>query len=528
MARSRSFSIYLLKPGFDSTNALKDDHPLIGSAYAANLPDNAVLFILNAEPKPPWWRAYFGIRKPLIQALQGALMFIPVGNRRFALTFGHVAHFLKEESYEYDFGLKVTLNSVDPAALKSTDALEPGLGRRQRTQVPIGSDLTLFDFDHDSSILRRLTGKVKPAHADLFKNATGASNLRISTKVPPEQLVDLCRSILTLYESEAYKDTFPDIQNVAPVKDPTIIQQLDTKLVAAVRQGEGAELIVPEMLDFNRTAAYRFSGEGKSEDYEDLFTGSYYDYLDQRDFDRNRLSLTDLKKQSLLIVDENGDPLERHSIYKSLVFDTKLGRSPDVFHLSEGNWYKVENTFIAKLQNELDALYENTDLPDYEHDDEGAYNAAVAESDESRLCLDKTSIAPAGETAVEPCDIYSVENGHAVFDHVKISTLSSKLSHLFNQGVNAVELLIAEKESTDRLKEIIKKGVPAASLKSFLKPIDEGKRKVRFVMITHKEGSKKSNNLPLFSRISLRRSLRALKVMSVVGAFTFVKDASTE
>jgi uncharacterized protein (TIGR04141 family) len=119
-----------------------------------------------------------------------------------------------------------------------------------------------------------------------------------------------------------------------------------------------------------------------------------------------------------------------------------------------------------------------------------------------------------------------VENDHAVFDHVKISTLSSRLSHLFNQGVNAIELLISEEESVDRLKRLIEEIAPAASLEVFIQPIDQKKRKVRFTMITHKDGRNKSNNIPLFSRISLRRSMRALKVMGVIGAFTFVKDTS--
>lgn len=92
------------------------------------------------------------------------MVFLPIKHRCFALSFGHVSHNLKDVSYEYDFGLKVTLNCVDPNELRSTNSLDPSVGRRQRTQLPVGSDLTLFDFDRDTSILRRLTGKVKQAH----------------------------------------------------------------------------------------------------------------------------------------------------------------------------------------------------------------------------------------------------------------------------------------------------------------------------------------------------------------------------
>ena len=180
MSRSRSFSIYLLKIGYDSTNALKDNHTLESTTGASHLPAGASLFVQDTPPREPWWKDYFGVQKPLNQATKGALVFFPAGKRCFALTFGHVYHNLKDESYEYDFGLRVTLNSVIPEKLKSTDTLEPGASRRQRTQIPLESDLTFFDFDRDSKILKSITGKVKDEHKALFLHATGSTNLRIS------------------------------------------------------------------------------------------------------------------------------------------------------------------------------------------------------------------------------------------------------------------------------------------------------------------------------------------------------------
>lgn len=161
MSKSRPFSIYLLKAGFDATNALEDDHELQPAAGATALPDGGTLFILDAERKHPWWRSYFGIQEELWQQFKGAILFLPVGDRCFALTFGHVLHHMKDEAYEYDFGLIVTLNSVDPKELKSADMIEPGPARRRRTQVPVSTELTYLDFDGNSEIIKSLTGKVK-------------------------------------------------------------------------------------------------------------------------------------------------------------------------------------------------------------------------------------------------------------------------------------------------------------------------------------------------------------------------------
>lgn len=263
MSKSRSFSIYLLKNGYDASNALKDDHALDDGGDASELPEGASLFVLDGPPREPWWKSYFGLATPLTQSIKGALAFLPANDRCFALSFGHVFHNLKEESYEYDFGLRVTLNSVDPTKLKSTDILEPAAARRQRTQVPIDSDLTYFDFDRNSAVLKSLTGKVKDEHKELFRHATGASNLHLSTAVAPNGLVPLCEKLLELYASNAYKTTFPDIQNITPIRDPVVIAELNAKLLQALRnKSADLYLTVPDLINYRDNMYAAFSGAG--------------------------------------------------------------------------------------------------------------------------------------------------------------------------------------------------------------------------------------------------------------------------
>jgi uncharacterized protein (TIGR04141 family) len=182
MSKARPFSIYLLKAGYDATNSLKEGHNL-EPAHAVSLPENATLYILDSDPKPPWWKSYFGIQEDLWQQYKGAIVFLPVGNRCFALSFGQVFHHLTDAAYEYDFGLRVTLNSLDPYELKSADMVEPGVARRKRTQVPISTELTYLDFDGNSEIIKSLTGKVKQEYQSLFNNATGSVSLKVSLTV---------------------------------------------------------------------------------------------------------------------------------------------------------------------------------------------------------------------------------------------------------------------------------------------------------------------------------------------------------
>ena len=67
---------------------------------------------------------------------------------------------------------------------------------------------------------------------------------------------------------------------------------------------------------------------------------------------------------------------------------------------------------------------------------------------------------------------------------------------------------------------------PDAAKDGFKQAVNDGKFHVVFGIITHKEKAAKSENLPLFSRISLRRVMKDLQLMSVKACYGFINDAS--
>jgi len=526
MTKTRSFSIYLLKEGYNATNALRDEHSLDGGIEALHLPDGAQLLVLDGEPRPPWWRSYFGIQIDLIQASKGALLVLPVADRCFAVCFGHVAHYLLDASYEYDFGIRVTLNSLDPSKLKSTDTLDPGASKRRRTQLPTESDLTVFDFDRDSTILRSLTGKVRDEYKDLFRHATGSSNLRISSDVAAAGLIELCEKLLDLYQSEEYKAAFPEIQNITPVRDPTQIAELNAQLLEAFRgRDPNLNIAVPEIINYNDNVYVAFSGAGGSLNYDDVYMGRYYEYLDQHQVELVTMEIDDLRRHALLLTDEDRNVHNRYSLLKSLVFDTVLeGVKNETFHLSEGNWYRIDDGYIARLTAALDPLCVGSDLPPYDHSNEGDYNAGVAARDPTIVCLDKRNIGPEGQTAVEPCDLLAIRSGVVVFYHIKVSTLSTHLSHLFNQGVNAIELIRLDLQATRRLQALIRERLSEEEADAMITLLESRRYRIVFGIVTRKDPLARSHNLPLFSRISLMRSMKALRLMDVDGKVIFIAD----
>jgi hypothetical protein len=53
MSKSRYFSIYLLKRGFDASNALKENHRLDDEIDCQKLTEGATMYLLDSPPTPP-------------------------------------------------------------------------------------------------------------------------------------------------------------------------------------------------------------------------------------------------------------------------------------------------------------------------------------------------------------------------------------------------------------------------------------------------------------------------------------------
>lgn len=536
MSRTRPFSIFLLKQGYDATNSLKEEHSLNEVQNAANLPAGAQLYILDTPPVEPWWRDYFGVRASLRHSTKGALVFISVGDRNFALSFGHVFHNLKDNSYEYDFGLRVTLNSLDPRKLKSADIIDPGSARRKRTQVPAASDLTLLDFDSNAEIVRSLTGKVKEEFSELFKSATGSASLKVGLKVTPDRLVEICATLLDLYSREDFLENFPSIGKLSPERDPDIINNLNEQLLERVKaRSDDLSLAIPDIIDYRDNICCRFQGKGGiAEVYTDVSLDAFYDYLGD-DYNFEDLTIEKIKGFSIALCDPEGRVSKAYSIYNSLLLD--IVDQDQVFHICEGGWYRADLDYVRTLKGYIDERCEPTNLIDYSHDkiidgvsyySEERYNEAIPQWQSRFLCLDQTDIAPDGFTQIEPCDLYCVEDGSTlgILYHLKISTRSSQLSHLFNQGVNSAELLILEQACRDKMKELLGDKIGNNNLRRYQNPIDDKNFKVVFGVITRKPAAEMSDNLPLFSKISLMRSLKSLELMQIPAALTYINDTS--
>jgi uncharacterized protein (TIGR04141 family) len=548
---SRVFSIFLLKLDASHSKTLAEltlpfvsDHKLIEDVRADKLPEGARIFVSDTEGKPPWWKDFFGVKIDLEQVLKGAILLVPIGQRIFALCFGHVSHILDDAKIEYDFGLKVALNALDPRKLNSADKSEPHASRNVRTQLASPSMLTFFDFDTDSEILKSLTGKVRIEFEEEFKTVTGSSSLRVNMAVNSSDITHRLTKLLALYDRDDYKTNFPGLQNITPVKDTELLTRLDELLLGSLKaMSSSVKLLVPQIVNYHDYSFCSFRANGYSGDrhYSDITIESFYEFLGEEPLLYAKLS--ELKSWKLDLTNDDGFTVSSHSLYRSIAFETNLSGDMAIYHLSDGKWYRVSADYVQHLTDYLDEYCVPNELPSYNHDNilasgkrhysEAKYNSDIPNHFANAICLDQTTIAPKTQTEIEPCDVYRIINiagtDHIELLHIKISTRSSQLSHLFSQALVSLKLLLSNHEARVALDNLVANATDSSSeLRKANVFNDESRGRVLISLgiITHLPESDKSKNLPLFTKINLRSRIQEIRLLGVGARVFFIPDAS--
>jgi len=526
--KKRPLSIWLLKVGFDATNSLVPTHGLQGPENATKLSEGASLFVSHSVANPPWWKDYFGLASDLRQSSVSAILFLQVSERVFAVTMGNCISQVRPEAYEYDFGLLVTLNCVDPEKLRNTDTSSPSTARQQRTQSAKLSDLNYFDFERDAHVLRSLTGLARPEYASIMRSVTGSAQVRFTSAAAASDLPELCGKLLDIYSKTDYRSNFPEIHNVRPIRDPKTLDSLNAALVNSLNtQDPNVGVAVPEILDFARARYFRLSGPkvGVSDLLEDFDTNVLFKYLLERNEEPLCLSADDLKRYRVAVLDEGENQTASFSLYRCLIYELFLSASAKHCHLIDGSWYSFDANYVSRVQNELAPLFSDPKLPASVGGHEEHYNLQMA-SALGGICLDKKNLSPKGMSQIEPCDVVTLHiDGGIVLNHVKMGTGSSELSHLFYQGQNSMTLLREDPNAVERLSDLFKRHGRDSNIYSrAVEAIPTGKWHVRYLIVTDKPLDGGLLNLPLFSQLSLARAARVLRGLGAFVNIGFVQD----
>lgn len=386
---------------------------------------------------------------PVYTASISAVLVVQYQDRFFALPFGYGRTLLAPNSWVRDFGLKVTLNKIDPAKIRSIDSkVYDDLVVSTRRQTSQSSNLGSFELDVNRALLRGVTGEAN--QHDIFSRITGSGPIRVTTELGFERLADVLDELVEGYADDVYQEHFPWVDNVREV-DPALNAQLDDALIAALAGNNlaGAYLAAPDIVDWETIHRFSYTEAGGVL-YLELSLSEYLAILEEHDID---ISAEVLKRHRVRVQNDGSDELhDKWSVYECLVWETTINQKR--FVLLEGIWFEIAANYAAEVSDYVgsitstDIQFPNAPLGQ----GEGAYNEAVAAQDvDLYAMLDRENFyANNAATSIEFCDLFSAA-GHLI--HVKKRASSGTLSHLFSQGSVSSDLFLQDPQLRDAVRQ---------------------------------------------------------------------------
>ena len=353
--------------------------------------------------------------------------------RVFAVCFGYGHSLLIPTCIEERFGLITTLNTVNPRELRSLDISRLDTNAlKSRIQSSKLAAVADFEFDVDKSLLRQATGL--SSDEEMGKSVSGSDSFTMSVEADLESIGEVLDRCYTKYKSEEYRGAFSWIEHIMPLKKGELIETLDALLLERIQDenDQSTWLAVPDIIDWEGISILKFEDAG--EEYDDILIETF-----RREVLLGReLTLFFLKHRYVSAYNANGELRYRWPYYKCLY--SEIEHNQKLYMLNAGSWYQVENGYKTQIEKVYDnAPLSDLALIDYNQEDEGAYNEALAHSSPSYCLMDKNLI-PSGTVGngIEFCDVYD-RSGKMI--HVKKYGGSQVLGHLFNQGLVSARML---------------------------------------------------------------------------------------
>jgi uncharacterized protein (TIGR04141 family) len=219
------------------------------------------LYVETGYPSLPKWAGLFKsvLSKKDIDLTTKSARAVLVANvkhRKLCLTFGHAHFLINPLAVERNFGLKVALNIGGKSSLRAVDKTSLDVVQiqsKEQSSKEVG--ISNFDFDYETDILKSITARNEEGTATL----TGRDSVAMAVGVELSTLRKFLEELLGKYESNKYKEKFAWVDNVANVRDRTLVEQLDQLLVAKINSlGPDVWLAVPEVLNWEDIAGFAY------------------------------------------------------------------------------------------------------------------------------------------------------------------------------------------------------------------------------------------------------------------------------
>ncbi|MEU0128646.1 DUF6119 family protein [Streptomyces sp. NPDC006289] len=537
------FNCYLLREGTTSAQeALRPQYRLAGNSAmteiqpTAGAPEGCTAFFSSkTDGVPPWSRSLADVFPSLndVKSISHRLiLFLPVGDRMFAVCFGYGSSALEWSTIEPNFGLRFASRSYNTAALNEIRSrrIDPS-ARTQSVQIPNRTGIRDFDVELEGEFVRRMVGELDGEFNFPDLGAVVATDsIAFKTETDLSEVHRVLKQMLHVVTDNAAREDLRFIDALEPLRskdgltvelEKLLVQQLfqERATKQSEPQDEDVASLDPFILSFappdDLTIENVHAIRVKRGDDVGLLTEMRIEALLEAvsDFSGSfgRSALKDIK---VMAIDSDGNPASQSTPLKNwLIFEA--GSEEKRYLLTLGKWFALAENYARQLDEDLAGIEDVTrhlNLADWiksaDDDDkygEGDYNITASDGRSDIVCLDKKTLTSMG-SQIEACDLFH-RDGYLI--HVKKYSNSQTLSHLFSQGFVSAQILT---DDIDYRRAFIEK---VRDLDPSMEPVAES-APTKVVYAIAVEGKKAiPQDLPTFSKVNLRGFVRKLRRMQV-------------
>jgi uncharacterized protein (TIGR04141 family) len=446
--------------------------------------DEALLVFGFTAPKSPDWVIMVdrltGLDLDYQRSEASAVLFVKVDDNAYALTFGGGWRLLKSGRVDRDFGLNFALRALDSDEVKRIKKHSFTQSRIDYSVVPGGQTLWSYGIREHAELVRQIVGKIQGAtHVNIShtRRVARRRNVRISIDCTDRIRVPLP------YSSTRLKLDLREISRVLARHDvdPALaslqwIRRLSADESVYIDEAWDNLLSMLENFEDDVTLAYpgRYH-EGPEVARYQILIGSESCVTEELTLDHIRQGIAgrDIESKKLALkngridgYDDDGNTIGgSESARKWLSGQVQLEDGRRLV-LLEGDWYDLTDIYrrhVDRIVNEVFERRPGWDLPAWRGAptrsdggyEEKLYNKYVESTGAGFLCLDRkllyTRTHPKG---FECCDLLGPNQELIHVKKVSSKTGSGPLSHLFAQGIVAVDSLTDPGTWADFVKKV--------------------------------------------------------------------------
>ncbi len=543
MSKLRTLTVRLLREGRSPEAAFTERFAPGAERALERRPWDAIegaeLFVGQIYTNAPSWIPFLSegsadLPESLRTGGAGAVLFLPHQRRTLAICFGHIHIALNDDCFERQFGLKVTLNTVPRARLRTLDTATPdAVTFLKRVHASKDSDLSEFGVDVLRDIARVAGGT--PSDPQFARFVAGKDTLSITCSVNIETLEQKCSEILAAYDKTDYRKDYSWIDNLRVVHEKDLLDELEEKLLEALldlRSGSNADLHLspPEIVDYTDGAPLHYNGFGSSG--STFHSLSIHDYVSELERCSFKGTVEDIRTRHRIRAKKQGEDVysQKWRVYECFVFETAIGsgNSQEHFVLFAGNWYRVHKSFKDRIEAFFSALSTVEIIGPTVCRNESELIEDLKATRSDLLVLDKVPVIPKGvlHANLEACDFFSRDRQ---FIHLKDGHSSGPISHLWNQGVVSAEAFVADRVFRGTLRQKVK--ARERGFEELLPRGNESFDRRDFTVVfgvmrkPYKDGTV---GLPFFSKVSLQVASERIQQLGFSLALELIPKPSSD